>query len=191
MVLLAAASAQNVFAATEIAYDSGSTSVFSNWLYEAVRFTPSGTVRIVGVEVYPHTYPISVKVFITGADHTTVLQSFTMSFISEAWQTMTISNGPIVSGDFFIVLELGTIVEIWGDGTNDNSRSYRGNNLPALSVWGNEGDLLIRALVEPASSAVGGVVLPTNTLAILTPYLALAGLVAVVSAAVNVKRKRT
>ena len=37
---------------------------------------------------------------------------------------------------------------------------------------------------------VGGVVMPTNTLVIAAPYLALAGLVAVVSAVVAVKRRR-
>jgi hypothetical protein len=42
----------------------------------------------------------------------------------------------------------------------------------------------------PACRPVGGVVMPTNTLAITAPYLALAGLVAVVSAVVAVKRRR-
>jgi len=37
--------------------------------------------------------------------------------------------------------------------------------------------------------AVGGVVLPTNKLEILAPYLPLAGLVAAVSAVVVVKRR--
>jgi hypothetical protein len=42
--------------------------------------------------------------------------------------------------------------------------------------------------VEP--SPVGGLVMPTNKLEILTPYLALAGLIAAVSAVVVVKRRR-
>jgi len=37
---------------------------------------------------------------------------------------------------------------------------------------------------------VGGVVMPTNTLAVLAPYIALAGLVVAVSAVVAVKRRR-
>jgi len=37
---------------------------------------------------------------------------------------------------------------------------------------------------------VGGVVMPTNTLAITAPYLALAGLIAVVSAVVVIKKRR-
>jgi hypothetical protein len=37
---------------------------------------------------------------------------------------------------------------------------------------------------------VGGLVMPTNKLEILTPYLALAGLIAAVSAVVAVKRRK-
>jgi hypothetical protein len=44
--------------------------------------------------------------------------------------------------------------------------------------------------VTIADCAVGGVVVPTNTLAILSPYLAIAGLVIAVSAVVVVKRRR-
>ena len=42
----------------------------------------------------------------------------------------------------------------------------------------------------PVCRPVGGVVMPTNRLAITAPYLALAGLVAVVSTVVLVKRRR-
>jgi hypothetical protein len=38
--------------------------------------------------------------------------------------------------------------------------------------------------------AVGGVVMPTNKLEILTPYLALGGLIVAVSAVVAVKKRR-
>jgi hypothetical protein len=62
----------------------------------------------------------------------------------------------------------------------------------------NTGSYLITSLsaaapnlfYDPEPAPVGGVVLPTNTLAILTPYLALAGLAAIVSAVVVVKRRR-
>jgi hypothetical protein len=48
-----------------------------------------------------------------------------------------------------------------------------------------EGDLAVTL----TDCAVGGVVVPTNTLAILTPYIALAGLIVAVSAVVAVKRR--
>jgi len=185
-VLLGLASAHNVFALTEIAYDSGSASVPAGWPYEAVRFTPSGPVKIIGIKVYPSCFPISVGGFITGPDHTTVLLSFTISFSSAAWQTLTV-NGPIVSGDFFIAIGQLYVCFIWGDGTNDYGRSYRGTTLSSLSVYGGDGDLLIRALVEP-QGGVGGIVLPTNTYLTLAPYLAVIGLVATVAVAVKKRR---
>jgi hypothetical protein len=43
---------------------------------------------------------------------------------------------------------------------------------------------------DPTIAPVGGVVVPTKTLAILAPYLALAGLFIAVSAVVVVKRRR-
>ena len=43
---------------------------------------------------------------------------------------------------------------------------------------------------DPEPAPVGGVVMPINTLAILAPYLALAGLVAAVSIVVAVKKRR-
>jgi hypothetical protein len=46
------------------------------------------------------------------------------------------------------------------------------------------------AIIPIPSGPVGGVVLPINTLAILTPYIALAGLVIAVSAVVAVKKRR-
>ena len=44
--------------------------------------------------------------------------------------------------------------------------------------------------VTITTCAVGGVVTPINKLEILTPYLALAGLVAIVSTGVMVKRRK-
>jgi len=51
---------------------------------------------------------------------------------------------------------------------------------------GGDGCLRLRRCLQP----VGGVVMPTNTLAIAAPYLALAGLIVAVSAVVVVKRRR-
>jgi hypothetical protein len=43
---------------------------------------------------------------------------------------------------------------------------------------------------QPLANPVGGVLMPTSKLEILTPYLALAGLIAAVSAVVVVKKRR-
>jgi hypothetical protein len=52
-------------------------------------------------------------------------------------------------------------------------------------------DYMIRALVEDLTpKPVGGLVMPTNKLEIITPFLALAGLIVAVSAVVVVKKRR-
>jgi hypothetical protein len=48
---------------------------------------------------------------------------------------------------------------------------------------------MIRAVID-TGIVVGGVVSPVNKLALVTPYLALAGLIVAVSAVVVVKRRR-
>ena len=76
------------------------------------------------------------------------------------------------------------------------------NPVSAISLSGDGGTLAVGTGVTrtayllstgsstPQSRLVGGVVVSTNKLELLTPYLALAGLVAVVSAVVVVKRRR-
>jgi len=109
-----------------------------------------------------------------------------------------------------------TVINYWifGAGGADTTFSMGGTSLPSVDTpvawyaWlgpppgtdraPNNGYYQITALSEtatnlfydPEPAPVGGVVLPTNTLAILTPYLALAGLIVAVSAVVVVKRRR-
>jgi len=77
------------------------------------------------------------------------------------------------------------------------------NPVSAISLSGDGGTLAVGTSARSTGyllstgfssgnlpNPVGGVVLPTNTLAILTPYLALAGLIVAVSAVVVVKKRR-
>jgi len=82
----------------------------------------------------------------------------------------------VCAGDYVVTVE----VEVMGVGQPETYESVSthftvgGQGCPGLA----------------ACRPVGGVVMPTNTLAITAPYLGLAGLVAVVSAVVAVKRRR-
>jgi hypothetical protein len=51
---------------------------------------------------------------------------------------------------------------------------------------------MIRAVIDPMTSgtAIGGVVMPTNKLEIVTPFAAIAGLIVTVSAVVVAKKIR-
>ena len=192
-VLLAVSSAQNVFAATEIAYDDGTKSHVPSMPYLAVRFTPSGQVRVVGAKfwydgVIPG-QPVSGSTtgYVTGADHTTVLLTFPVTLSSPGWYTIPFSNGPIVFEDFYIAI--AAYPELIGsDALSNSGRSYSSSTTLAalIPIPSEVGDLMIRALVE--STSVGGIIAPTNKFLTLAPYLTLIGLIA--TAAVAVKKRR-
>lgn len=193
-VVLALSSAQNVFASTEIAYDDSVPVTTIGMTYLAVRFTPSGQVRVVGARFYAQTINVPTTGYITGSDHTTVLLSFPVTFSSIGWNTITISNGPIVSGDFFIALAAGSVA-IYYDAASSHRSYGSAVSLADLTVDPFEiGDLMIRALVDPVSGPVGpvgGFMEPVNKLAVFAPYLALFGMVAVVAVVVAAPWKKS
>ena len=82
----------------------------------------------------------------------------------------------VCAGDYEVTAELGLTA---GDGIPVESISTH-------FTVGDSGCPNLPSCLRP----VGGVVMPTNTLAIAAPYLALAGLVAAVSAVVVVKKRR-
>jgi hypothetical protein len=109
-----------------------------------------------------------------------------------------------------------TVINYWifGAGGADTTFNMGGTSLPSVDTpvawyaWlgpvpqtdraPNNGYYQITSLsaaapnlfYDPEAAPVGGVVLPINTLAILAPFAALAGLVIAVSAVVVVKRRR-
>jgi hypothetical protein len=179
-----------VFASTEIAYDDGIPIATVIGTYLGVRFTPSGQVRVVGAKFYgrPYWETVSMTVYVTGADHKTVLLSIPASISDDGWHTITFSNGPIVSGDFYIaIFQSSKELVLSYDAANNYDRGYWGESLPGLTNPFTYGDMMIRALVE--SVGVGGVVVPTNSLAVLAPYLAMISLVAVVASVYVMERK--
>jgi hypothetical protein len=87
-------------------------------------------------------------------------------------------------------LQIGSTVGfelLWKDRTPEQPSSFY--SWPAVT-WtdaNNYGDAVIAS--PPARMPVGGVVAPTNKLALATPFLALAGLIVAVSAVVVVKKR--
>jgi len=83
----------------------------------------------------------------------------------------------VCAGDYVVTAELGVTDGFGIPATLESVSTHftvGGNGCPNL----------------PACRPVGGVVMPTNTLAITAPYLALAGLIVAVSAVVAVKKRR-
>ena len=86
--------------------------------------------------------------------------------------TFTVGDS-VCAGDYVVTITI-TALDASGSQTLSTHFTVGGNGCPNL----------------PVCRPVGGVVMPTNTLAITAPYLALAGLIAAVSAVVAVKRRR-
>jgi len=90
--------------------------------------------------------------------------------------TFTVGDS-VCAGDYVVTAELGVTDGFGIPATLESVSTHftvGGNGCPNL----------------PACRPVGGVVMPTNTLAITAPYLALAGLIVAVSAVVAVKKRR-
>jgi hypothetical protein len=91
-------------------------------------------------------------------------------------ESFTVADS-VCAGDYVVTAELAVTGGVGTPATTESVSTHftvGGNGCPNL----------------PVCRPVGGVVMPTNTLAITAPYLALAGLIVAVSAVVLVKRKR-
>lgn len=191
-VVLALSSAQNAFAATELAYDDGTAESAASPLVGglvAVRFSlPTGwsAAKLLTARYYIEFGPSIFRVHVYGSTWTTELcctPPLDVTPSATGWFDVDLTAyNIVVSGDFHIAAEwLATGIP--GIGADSSSfpawRSYYKN--PGGDWTGGWGiNLMIRADVDqPAIGApVGGFMEPVNKLAVLAPYLALFGLVA-------------
>jgi hypothetical protein len=203
-IVLALSSAQNAFATTELAYDTNSW--FDNQSLDvgesiAVRFTLSDFVswpqaRVVRVAFYVYSGNAAFRVHIRGNLGTECtgldLATFDVTpHVLQDWNYYDVSGSVVVSGEFCVVAEwltlgipyIGLSNPPFGSG---HSYRYQGG------LWFHDTgyDDMIRAYVDlvAPSAPVGGVVMPANTLAILTPWLAVIGLVGCIGTVVAVAR---
>jgi hypothetical protein len=191
----------SAFAAAELAYDDGTAEVgqtFESGKYFAVRFSlPGGckSARLLKARFYkaaPEHDDTDVKVHILGSDGLTELTApFTYDVaVDDSWNDADLLlKNIIVTGDFWIAIEFLVSFDpyIGFDLSPATGHSYAGT--PGNWLQNPEGNYLIRAVIE-CSAPVGGTVMSTDKLAVLTPYIALAGLVIAVSAVVVVKRRK-
>jgi hypothetical protein len=190
---LALSSAQNASATIEISYDDGTPERgMGNPAnqYMAVRFSlPFAPARLVMARFWPYQIVGDITVHIFDGDGVTPLTSafiFTLSIVGN-WNDAPLNI--VVTGDFYIAVQwIGEYPDIGYDTTPPViGRSYFGTP----GNWGNPVgtlDSMIRAEVD-AIGAVGGVVVPVNTLAVLAPWLAVIGLVAIGTLVVVAKKR--
>ena len=193
---------QEARASVELAYDDGSWDTVAGGPNDflTVRFSlPSGmsSAKLLTARIYRHDVDPSstiVEIHVWGSTPgTDLITPFNYDLaVDNAFNDVDLSGyNVLVSGDFYIAIKYLTQYNP-SIGLDTNApidlRSYYG--YPAFLTSMTSGDLMIRAVIEVPPAPVGGVVMPTNTLAILAPFAALAGLVAVVSAVVVVKKRR-
>jgi len=201
MVIVSAGSflpVQEAKASVELAYDDGTAEsglTAEPPIEHAVRFSLQpgwSSAKILIARYFIWSNPDTFRLHIYGSGVTDPALDVTPA--GTGWFDVDLSSyNIVVSGDFYISIEyLSTIPPIGRDITGPiDLRSYAKEPPGFLWEVTANTDLMIRAVVDPiAFAAVGGVVIPTNKLEILTPYLALAGLVIAVSAVVVVKKRR-
>jgi hypothetical protein len=200
ILTLTLSSLSNVQAQTWLFYDYGSPSGqfgFAGKPFVAVRFSlPSGwsNVKILTARYYATGGGSLVfRAHVFGSDGITPLlpSSILVSPSSFGWVDVDLSSYDIfVSGDFYIAMEqLTPPFPAVGIESIDppSKRSFSGE--PGSWILQDTYDMLIRAEVDRVSP-VGGVASPVNKIEILTPYLALAGLIIAVSTVYVIKKRK-
>jgi len=188
-------------APTELAYDDGTAEASDarsmGYVY-AVKFSlPSGWVKakILTARYYVFADPATFNVIIYNGDGSSILFGpLAVTPTSTGWFDVDLSSyNIIVWGDFRVAWQWAVAFDpvIGLDQSGPDGRSYYRTSPSGSWHQFSSQDIMIRAVVEwqDPSRPVGGHVMATNKLEILAPYMALAGLVAVVSAVVVVKRR--
>ncbi|MFC1505736.1 hypothetical protein ACFLQ6_01555 [Thermoproteota archaeon] len=190
-----------VFSLTELAYDDGN---FSSWVsggnYFAVKFSLSdfglssfklGTVRLhLLMPGGPPFDPIRIHV-LDSAGVTDLITPFEFTATNNKdWNNADLPGGGIIlTDDFWIAINHLTGITSRGQTIQGSTHSYTG--IPG--TWTEapfNRNYAIRALSGSATDSIGGLSMPVNKLEILTPYIALAGLIIAVSTVYVVKRRK-
>ncbi len=204
-VVLALSSAQNAFAATELAYDNGTTfgglgTVFGGVLFSLPSGVVSGALRYVRWQVGAGIIPFTIH--ITGPDHVTELPGSPIILPGPGlppgigcpvgWTACygydLTSLNIVVTGDFYIILECPACSPTHDNGVPLSGRSFWGASLLGLTTALGF-NFLIRVDIDPTypsttGAPVGGFMEPVNKLVVFAPYLALFGVIGAVTVVV-------
>jgi hypothetical protein len=205
-VVLALSMIPNVSAQTELFYDDGTEEGYDccdgGDQFYAVKFSlPAGwsDARLLSVSFYKTDMEISAeaddfKVHIYDSDLTTELITpfvFTIEPPGGAWKDVILPSTVIVSSEFYVAAEWLQGDPCIGEDTNDpDGRTY---HKVSVGDWTqiNSFDIMFRATVEEYEEiphSVGGIYASNDKLSILTPYIALVGLIGVASTIFFIRR---
>ena len=206
-VVLAVSSVQNAFAATELKYDDGTAEDYfylSTGGVAAVRFSlPTGwsSAKLLTAEYYIYYYSgiaFRVRIFNSGGVTELLLPPLDVTPSAtgcvQCWFSVDLgSYNIVVSGDFYVAIEWKSDALPWIG--RDTSSSAGPSYMVGLVGWEQLGfNLMVRAVVDevtqPEPAPVGGFVESVNTFALLSPWVAVIGLVGCIGTVVVVAKKR-
>jgi hypothetical protein len=196
---------QEAVSLTELAYDNGVEESYecpdqNDW--RAVKFVLSdfgisGSWKLLKARIYRSTvespdYQLELHILDSaGAGDLPGTSPVIFTTTTGGWNDIDLSEmNIIVSGDFWIAYK-------WLSLTNSPCIAYEYSTPNGRSYYGSPGswtpfadDYMIRAVLDPAAAPVGGVVVSTNSFEILAPYIALVGLVTVISIISVIKKRK-
>jgi hypothetical protein len=200
-IVLAFSMVPSAYAATEeLKYDDGSaTSGYSGppGYYVAVKFSlPFGwnDAKLITARYYIFglSAPTDFNVHIFGSDGSTRLLGplETTATTLGTWLDVDLSSyNIIVSGDFYVELEfIESGFTIGLDNSDPDGRSYENN--PDDWHQTTTLDIMIRAVVEQYATPVGGIFYSPDKASILSPWLAVIGIISSIAVFSIIAKKR-
>jgi hypothetical protein len=199
LITLTIASLSVVSAQTWLFYDDGTEggnyNCASTYRDLAVKFTlPEGwtNAKLLTVSAFKTASEISgstgnLIVHVLSSDFSTELASFpfTLDAPGGVFRSVSVPDDVEVPSVFYIMLE-GNPEACIGVDSSSGGHSYSRDD---GGEWTPEPmEVMVRVEVESILAPVGGTVSPINKLALLTPYLALVGLIAVTSIVYVIKK---
>jgi hypothetical protein len=201
-IILVTSMVPNAFAGTWLIYDDGgaesitSSSIGDEW---AIRFSlpPNwNKAKLLTARFYltSLTLPVTFGVHVYDSSQTELTNPGTNGTLSTSgtWIDVDLSDqNIIVTGDFYISFE--HLINNDPDVNIDSSSIYQGRSYRKRIGEDDffetpTGNYLIRAEVEQYISSVGGISYSVNKLEIISPYIALVGLIGAISTIFAIRR---
>jgi hypothetical protein len=193
-IVLAFSMIPNAFAGTWIFYDDGgaeSQIKVAPGYYMAVKFTnPLPRCKILTARYYIYSDPVEFNLHIFNSDGSIRLFGpLSVNPISTGWFDVDLIPYNIeVTGDFMVAIQwvVPNDPEIGNDEDNAGHSYYKTSG---DWIFSDRYAYMIRAEID-SIHAVGGIYAPMNKLNILTPFIALVGLIGAISTIFAIRRWR-
>jgi hypothetical protein len=193
-IVLAFSIIPNTSAQTELFYDDGGDETCVRQdpnHYAAVKFTnPWSSCKILTARYFicPDASTFNLHIFNSDGS-IRLFGPLAVTPTSTGWFDVDLIPYDIqITGDFMVAIEWVSADPHIGRDENNVGHTY----VKTTGDWifSDKGESMIRAVVEEVGNPVGGIYAPTNRLSILTPYIALVGLIGAISTIFAIRKWR-